>query len=91
MPPGTSFASFRHFVVHGSLDLAPHCAHEFYASTHRPPRSQMALGMSAKAALGRLVPSQSALFVCDIQERFRPLICGYPKVVETASIAVRVC
>lgn len=40
-------------------------------------------------SLGRLLPSTSALFVCDIQERFRPLIIGYPTVIDTARRAIR--
>jgi hypothetical protein len=52
----------------------------------------MAAGLAASAgrvALGKLVPSTSALFVCDVQERFRPLIAGYPTVIDTARRMVR--
>lgn len=35
-------------------------------------------------SIGRLQPGTSALFVCDIQERFRPIIAGYPAVIDTA-------
>ena len=34
--------------------------------------------------MGKLVPRTSALFVCDVQEKFRPVITGYPTVVDTA-------
>lgn len=34
--------------------------------------------------LGKLLPSKTAVFVCDIQERFRPIINGMPAVVDTA-------
>lgn len=44
---------------------------------------------AAAARLGKLLPSKSALFVCDIQERFRPLISGMPAVVDTARRMVR--
>ncbi|GLI70136.1 hypothetical protein VaNZ11_014944 [Volvox africanus] len=38
----------------------------------------------ASRALGRLRPSTTALFVCDVQEKFRPLIAGFPIVIDTA-------
>ncbi|GIL44184.1 hypothetical protein Vafri_1709 [Volvox africanus] len=38
----------------------------------------------ASRALGRLRPSNTALFVCDVQEKFRPLIAGFPIVIDTA-------
>lgn len=37
---------------------------------------------TAARSLGRLSPSSTALLVCDVQERFRPLICGFPAVVD---------
>lgn len=37
----------------------------------------------------RLQTSTSALFVCDIQERFRPIIAGYPTVIDTAKRMVK--
>eukprot|EP00878_Enallax_costatus_P024792 GHUV01026481.1.p1 GENE.GHUV01026481.1~~GHUV01026481.1.p1 ORF type:complete len:166 (+),score=44.81 GHUV01026481.1:286-783(+) len=40
--------------------------------------------MAATAArLGKLQQKSTALFVCDIQERFRPVITGMPAVVDT--------
>eukprot|EP00775_Hariotina_reticulata_P003246 gene3246-3522_t len=41
------------------------------------------------AKLGKLLPSKTAVFVCDIQERFRPIINGMPAVVDTARRLVR--
>ncbi|GFR40317.1 hypothetical protein Agub_g853 [Astrephomene gubernaculifera] len=38
----------------------------------------------ASRVLGRLRANSSALFVCDIQEKFRPAISGYPTVIDTA-------
>jgi hypothetical protein len=48
--------------------------------------SMAAIGIAAAGGrvLGKLVPATSALFVCDVQERFRPLITGYPTVIDTA-------
>lgn len=43
----------------------------------------------ARAALGKLNANATALFVCDIQERFRPVINGFPAVIDTARRMVR--
>ena len=40
-------------------------------------------------SLGRLDPASTVLFVCDVQERFRPLIAGFDAVAETSSRLVR--
>jgi hypothetical protein len=51
-----------------------------------------ALAAAARAhhgSLGKLLPTSTALFVCDIQERFRPLISGFPAVVDTSRRMVR--
>lgn len=40
--------------------------------------------MAAAARIGKLTPENTALFVCDIQERFRPLITGMPAVIDGA-------
>jgi nicotinamidase-related amidase len=45
--------------------------------------------MAAARTLGRLCPSSTALLVCDIQERFRPLICGFPAVADAARRMVK--
>jgi len=39
--------------------------------------------------LGRMCPSSTALLVCDVQERFRPLICGFGAVAETTRRMVK--
>ena len=39
---------------------------------------------SAAARLGRIAPQDTALFICDVQERFRPVISGFPAVVDTS-------
>lgn len=39
--------------------------------------------------LGRLRPEETALFVCDVQERFRSVIHGFPAVVDVAQRMVR--
>jgi nicotinamidase-related amidase len=46
---------------------------------------------SGARALGRLSPSSTALLVCDVQERFRPLICGFPAVADAARRLVKGC
>lgn len=38
---------------------------------------------------GRLSPSTAALFVCDIQDKFREVIFGMPAVIDTTSKLVR--
>ena len=35
-------------------------------------------------SVGRLPPNETALLVCDVQERFRPVISGFPAVVDTS-------
>ncbi|XP_030366613.1 isochorismatase domain-containing protein 2 isoform X2 [Strigops habroptila] len=37
------------------------------------------------ARLGRLCPSRSVLLLCDLQERFRPIIHCFPQVVSAAA------
>ena len=36
------------------------------------------------ARIGKLVVKNSALFLCDMQEKFRPTISYYPQVIEVA-------
>nr|KAJ3419939.1 Isochorismatase domain-containing protein 1 [Polyrhizophydium stewartii] len=43
-----------------------------------------------RGTLATPTPSNTAFFLCDIQERFRPLIWQYPHVVATANKMVRV-
>lgn len=47
--------------------------------------------MATLARLGRLMPNTSALFVCDIQEKFRPVISVFPAVVDASKRMVRGC
>ena len=54
----------------------------------------MASEGQAQRSLGKLVASHeagpcTALFICDIQERFRETIAGYPAVIDTARRMVR--
>eukprot|EP01112_Ceratiomyxa_fruticulosa_P000515 TRINITY_DN1046_c0_g2_i3.p1 TRINITY_DN1046_c0_g2~~TRINITY_DN1046_c0_g2_i3.p1 ORF type:complete len:203 (+),score=41.04 TRINITY_DN1046_c0_g2_i3:200-808(+) len=39
--------------------------------------------------IGRLVPEKTALLICDIQERFKPLIHKMPHVIRTAQLMVQ--
>lgn len=66
------------FAQLGSGDLA-------YSGTRQP----MSMLGSKVANIGRLCDTSSALFVCDIQERFRPIISGYPAVIDTAKRLVK--
>ncbi len=50
----------------------------------------------ARSSLGKLVGSTdegpgTALFICDVQERFRDTIQGYPAVIDTAVRLVSLC
>lgn len=45
--------------------------------------------MSTSASIGRLDPSTTALFVCDVQERFRAVIHNYAAVIDTSQRLVR--
>lgn len=45
--------------------------------------------LARTAALGKLAPSSSALFVCDLQERFQPVIHNWNVVESTAGRLVR--
>ncbi|PSC73207.1 Isochorismatase domain-containing 2 [Micractinium conductrix] len=40
-------------------------------------------------SVGRLPPDETALLVCDVQERFRPVISGFPAVVDTSRRMLR--
>lgn len=52
-------------------------------------RTSMAGRVGPLATTGRLHASSAALFVCDIQEKFRHLIYGMPSVIDTTSKMVR--
>jgi len=41
-------------------------------------------GANLEGRLGKLAPDDTVLFVCDVQERFRSVISGYPAVVDVA-------
>lgn len=49
----------------------------------------MASAASGAARVGRLAPGETALLVCDVQDRFRPIISGFPAVVDTSRRMVR--
>ncbi|KAF8073015.1 isoc2 [Scenedesmus sp. PABB004] len=48
-----------------------------------------AAAATAAKGLGKLQQRSTALFVCDLQERFRPVISGFPAVVDTARRMIR--
>jgi hypothetical protein len=50
----------------------------------------MSTAITASAnTLGKLTPGETALLVCDVQERFRPIISGFSAVVDTSRRMVR--
>ena len=55
---------------------------------HRPNStttpSEAAEAAGKMGGLGRLSAGETAVFVCDVQERFRSVISGYPAVVDVA-------
>lgn len=48
------------------------------------------MAASASRRLGKLLPSSTAFFVCDVQERFRDLIFNMPAVISTARFLIEV-
>ena len=50
---------------------------------------QAASQSAPTTGVGRLRASETALFVCDIQEKFRPIIAGMPAVIDTARRMVK--
>ena len=36
-------------------------------------------------SLGRLVPSKTSLFLCDMQDKFRPMISYFPQIVANSN------
>ena len=41
--------------------------------------------MSATARIGRVLPKNSALFLCDMQEKFRSTISYFPEIVNVSN------
>lgn len=44
----------------------------------------MATAATGRPSVGKLAPEETALLICDVQERFRPVISGFPAVVDTS-------
>lgn len=44
---------------------------------------------AGRPSVGKLAPEETALLVCDVQERFRSVISGFPAVVDTSRRMVR--
>lgn len=53
-------------------------------------RGVLRRSMIAARRIGRLVPSNTALLLCDIQERFRDVIWHFPQVVRVAKLLTEV-
>ena len=45
--------------------------------------------LAARRVIGRIAPKQCVLLVCDIQERFRPVIHGFPELVGISTTMLR--
>ncbi|KAM7340389.1 isochorismatase domain-containing protein 2A [Alexandromys fortis] len=45
---------------------------------------------AARASLGRILPESSILFLCDMQEKFRPSIAYFPQIVSVAARMLKV-
>lgn len=45
---------------------------------------------AARASLGRILPESSILFLCDLQEKFRPSIAYFPQIVSVAARMLKV-
>jgi len=53
-------------------------------------RLKMSLAATSRRAVGKLTPSNTALLVCDVQERFRPLIHKMETVINTTKFMTSV-
>lgn len=74
------------YCVHRIACFAQLGSGDLLFSATRQPMSMLG---SKVANIGRLCDTSSALFVCFIQERFRPIISGYPAVIDTAKRLVK--
>ncbi|EGW07506.1 Isochorismatase domain-containing protein 2A, mitochondrial [Cricetulus griseus] len=45
---------------------------------------------AARVSLGRILPESSILFLCDMQEKFRPSIAYFPQIVSVAARMLKV-
>jgi hypothetical protein len=45
--------------------------------------------MQTPKVVGRIKPTNTALFVCDVQEKFRPVISHFPSVEHVSKVMVR--
>ncbi len=54
------------------------------------PTAAMSLASATRRAVGKLCPKSSVLLVCDVQERFRPLIHNMETVINTTKFMTAV-
>ena len=54
------------------------------------PTAAMSLASATRRAVGKLCPKSSVLLVCDVQERFRPLIHNMDTVINTTKFMTAV-
>ena len=67
------------------------CASEISQENMESTRSSSGVGGDARARrLGKLEPTHTALFVCDIQEKFSPSITHFDTIVKNTERLVKV-
>lgn len=82
-----SYFLFIHFLVSPASYV--HCFRSigYHRQTlSRSKNTQMSLAKS----IGKLIPARSALLVCDMQERFRPLIHRNESIIQTCKLMTSV-
>lgn len=78
-PKAQQCVSWRETTLLCATTLCNQLQHWHHAHVnHREDRAM------AGKPLGKILPSETALFVCDVQERFRQVISGMPAVIDTS-------
>ncbi|KAL4857399.1 Isochorismatase family protein 1B [Chlorella vulgaris] len=70
--------------------IARHLLNTASASAHSKLTVRaMATAAVSGSSIGKLAAEETALLVCDVQERFRSVITGYPAVIDTSKRMLR--
>jgi hypothetical protein len=77
--------SSRPISYHRSETLPPHEKYKInFRFFHHSPRKTFNVSFITMASrVVKLIPNKTALFVCDIQEAFHPVMHAYPSVIST--------